>query len=205
MSTSMIGTSPNRVGGIGRVTGLNEYVADIRLPGVLEARLVTLDCGRARIISIDTSEALRVPGVRLVMTAADLPQPVPRFGPQFPDRPVIAVGETKYHGEPVAIVAAESKDAAEEAARLVRVEYEELPAVFTLEAALDPASPLVQDPALRPNDRLASTNVLREHPIGWGDVDAATADLVVDNTYTFPMVTGSPSGARSSTRTGCRR
>jgi CO/xanthine dehydrogenase Mo-binding subunit len=189
MSATSIGASPNRVGGIDRVTGRNEYAADIRLPGVLEARLVALDCARARIISIDASEALRVPGVRLVMTAADLPQPVPRFGPQFEDRPVIAVGETKYHGEPVAIVAAETKDAAEEAAGLVHVEYEELPAVFTLAAALDPAAPLVQEPALRPTDRLASTNVLREHRIGWGDIDAATADVVVENTYTFPMVT----------------
>ncbi len=189
MSTHRIGDSPNRVGGVGRVTGSQQYAADIRLADVLEARLVTLDCARARIISIDTMAAELVPGVRLVMTAADLPQPVPRFGPQFADRPVIAVGETKYHGEPVAIVAADSKDAAEEAAGLVRVEYEELPAVFTLAAALDPAAPLVQDPALRRNDRLASTNVLREHPIGWGDVDAATADVVVENTYTFPMVT----------------
>ena len=189
MSAASIGTSPNRVGGIGRVTGLTEYVADIRLPDVLEARLVTLECARARIISIDASEALKLPGVRLAMTAADLPEPMPRFGPQFSDRPVIAVGETRYHGEPVAIVAAETKDAAEEAARLVHVEYEELPAVFTLAAALDPASPLVQDPALRPNDRLASTNVLREHLVGWGDVAAATADVVVENTYTFPMVT----------------
>jgi len=189
MSATIIGMSPNRVGGIGRVTGQNEYVADIRLPGVLEAKLVTLDCARARIISIDTSAALALPGVCLVMTAADLPQPVPRFGPQFSDRPVIAVDETKYHGDPVAIVAAETKDLADEAAALVRVEYEELPAVFTLAAALDPAAPLVQDPALRPNDRLATTNVLREHPIGWGDVDAAPADVVVDHTYTFPMVT----------------
>ena len=189
MSAAVVGTSPNRVGGIGRVTGKNEYVADIRLPDVLEARLVTLDCARARIISIDTSAALALPGVRLVMTAADLPQPVPRFGPQFEDRPVIAVGETKYFGDPVAIVAAETKDLADEAADLVRVEYEELPAVFTLAAALDPGAPLVQDPALRPGDRLASTNVLREHPIGWGDVDAATADIVVEHTYTFPMVT----------------
>ena len=60
-----------------------------------------------------------------------------RFGPQFQDRPVIAVGETKYHGEPVAAVAAETKDAAEEGARLVRVDHDELPAVFTIAAALD--------------------------------------------------------------------
>jgi CO/xanthine dehydrogenase Mo-binding subunit len=189
MSTRFIGTSPNRVGGFGRVTGLQEYVADIRVPDVLEAKLVTLDCARARIISIDTSAAEKVTGVRLVMTAAGLPQPMPRFGPQLEDRPVLAVGETKYHGEPVAIVAAETKDAAEEAARLVRVEFDELPAVFTVAAALDPKAPLVQDPSLRPKDPLASTNVLREHHVGWGDVDAAHADCIVENTYSFPMVT----------------
>ncbi|HYA44177.1 MAG TPA: xanthine dehydrogenase family protein molybdopterin-binding subunit, partial [Acidimicrobiales bacterium] len=133
--------------------------------------------------------AERVPGVRLIMTAADLPQPVPRFGPQFNDRPVLAVEETKYHGEPVALVAAETKDAAEEGARLVRVEHQELPAVFTLAGALAPDAPLVQDPALRPKDPLARTNVLREHRVELGDLASAAADVVVENTYTFPMVT----------------
>src|SRR5450756_2145135 len=191
VKSSRIGTSPQRVGGYDRVTGSQQYVADIRLQDVLQAKLVTLDCAHARIISIDTSAAEQVPGVRLVMTAGDLPQPVPRFGPQFEDRPVIAVGETKYHGEPVAAVAAETKDAAEEAARLVRVDYEEFPAVFTIAGALDPASPLVQDPAIRPGDPLAGTNILREHRFGWGDVEvaASSADLVVEGTYTFPMVT----------------
>jgi len=189
--SARIGASPARVGGQDRVTGSQQYVADIHLPSELHARLVTLDCARARIVSIDTSAAEQVPGVRLVMTAADLPQPVPRFGPQFDDRPILAVGETKYHGEPVAAVAADTKDAAAEAVRLVRVEYEELPAVFTIAAALDAAAPLVQDPALRPDDPLAGTNVLREHHFGWGDVDAvaASADLVVEGTYAFPMVT----------------
>jgi CO/xanthine dehydrogenase Mo-binding subunit len=189
MSGTRIGASPHRLGGDARVTGRQQYVADIHLPDELHARLVTLPVARARLIGIDTSAAERVPGVRLVFTAADLPQPVPRFGPQFRDRPPLAVGETKYHGEPVAAVAADTKDAAEEAARLVQVEYEELPAIVTIAGALDPAAPLVQDPALRPGDPLAGTNVLREHRVGWGDVDSTPADLVVENRYTFPMVT----------------
>ena len=189
MSIQGVGSSPHRGGGYDRVTGIQEYVADIRLPDALEAKLVTLDCAHARIVSIDATAAERVPGVRLIMTAADLPQPVPRFGPQTSDRPILAVGETKYHGEPVALVAAETKEAAEKAARLVRVEHEELPAVFTLAGALDPSAPLVQDSSLRPKDPLATTNVFHEHRIGWGDVDAARADLVIENTYTFPMVT----------------
>ena len=191
MNGDRVGASPHRVGGRERVTGQQQYVADIRLDDVLHVKLVTLDCARARIVSIDTTAAEQVPGVRLVMTAAGLPQPVPRFGPQFSDRPVLAVGETKYHGEPVAAVAAETKDAAEEGARLVRVDHDELPAVFTIAAALDPAAPLVQDPEIRPTDPRAGTNVLREHRFGWGDVDAAasSADVIVENTYQFPMVT----------------
>jgi CO/xanthine dehydrogenase Mo-binding subunit len=195
VTSTKIGASPRRVGGHERVTGEQQYVADVRLPDMLHAKLVTIDCAHARVVSIDKSAAENLPGVRLVMTAADLPQPVPRFGPQFNDRPVIATGEVKYHGEPVAFVAAETKGIAEEAARLVRVEYEELPAIFTVAAALDPAATLVQDPAIRPDDPLAQTNVLREHLITWGDLDAARADLaaaggiVVDNRYTFPMVT----------------
>ncbi len=138
MTDTKIGTSPRRVGGYERVTGSQEYLADIPFIDVLHAKLVTIPCGRGRIISIDKRAALAVPGVRLVMTADDLPQPVPRYGPQFKDRPVLAVGETKFHGEPVAAVAADTKDAAEEAARLVVVEYEELPGVYSVDQALGP-------------------------------------------------------------------
>ena len=189
MSTDRVGASPNRVGGVGRVTGAQRYAADIKLADALQVKLVCLPVARGRIVSIDSSAALAVPGVRFVMTAADLPQPVPRFGPQFTDRPVMAVGETKYHGEPVAAVAAETKDAAEEGARLVRVDYEALRPIVTLADALAPGADLVQDASIRPGDPLAGTNVLREHRFGWGDVETTPADLVVENSYTFPIVT----------------
>jgi CO/xanthine dehydrogenase Mo-binding subunit len=186
-----IGESPARVGGVERVTGRQQYVADIHLEDVLHVKLVALDVARARIRGIDTSAAVAVPGVRLVMTAADLPDPMPRFGPQLRDRPVLAVGETKFHGDPVAAVAAETLDAAEEAARLVRVDVDELPAVHTVAAARAPDAPLVQDPSLRPNDPHAGTNVLREHRYAWGDLAAAErdSDVVVEGAYAFPMVT----------------
>jgi CO/xanthine dehydrogenase Mo-binding subunit len=186
----MIGASPQRVGGLDRVTGAQQYVADVRLPDTLEVALVKLNCPRARIISIDTEEALAVPGVVAVMTPDDLPRPVPRFGPQYRDRPVLAVGETKFHGEPVAAVAAETKRAALRAASLVKVDHEPLQGgVYSVADALDPDSPLVQDPALRANDLLSETNVLREHRYEWGDVETAEAELVVENTYGFPLIT----------------
>ena len=185
----VIGTSAQRSGGPARITGAYRYLGDLRPQNVLHAKLVTVDCARARIRSIDATAARAVPGVAVVMTAADLPQPVPRFGPQYIDRPVLATGETKYHGDPVAVVAAETLEAAQEAARLVRVDYEELPAVYTVAGALAPGAPLVQDPAVRPGDPLSGTNVLHEHRYGWGDIDAARSDLVVAGSYTFPMVT----------------
>jgi CO/xanthine dehydrogenase Mo-binding subunit len=190
--TTHIGNSPHRKGGYERVTGAQEYLADITFDDVLHAGLVTIPCGRARIISIDTGAAEAVPGVALVMTAEDLPQPVPRYGPQYQDRPVLAVGETKFHGEPVAAVAADTKDAAEEAARLVRVEYEELPGVYSVEGALAAEAPLVREPELRPeDDEFRESNVLAVREYGWGDVDEAEdeADLVIDESYSFPMVT----------------
>ena len=186
-----VGEPAARVGGRARVTGEQQYVADLPHDDVLHVKLVALDVARARIGRIDATAALKVPGVRLVTTPADLPDPMPRFGPQRRDRPVLATGETKYHGEPVAAVAAETHDAAEEAAALVSVEFEELPALHTIAQALAPDAPLVQDPALRPGDPCAATNVLHEHHHGWGDVDAAAgeADIVVEGTYAFPMVT----------------
>lgn len=190
MTSGMVGASPRRVGGPERVTGTQHYVADIHLPGELDVKLVTLDAPRARIHSIDTSTAEQMPGVVTVLTPDDLPQPIPRYGPQFQDRPVLAVEETKYHGEPVAAVAAETSEQAARAAAAVRVDHEVLEGgVFSVAAALDPHSPLVQDPSIRTGNPLSHTNVLAEHRYEWGEIDDSTADLVIDEKYDFPMVT----------------
>jgi len=189
VSPRVVGDSPARLGGRDRVTGRQRYVADLRIPDALHVKLVTLPRPRARLLGIDAGGAAGVPGFRFLMTADDLPRPVPRFGMKFQDRPVLAVGATAFHGEPVAAVAAETREAAEEAARLVRVDYEELPAVTTVAAALDPASHLVQDPALRPPGPFRESNVLAEYRFGWGDVEALHADLVVEHTYSWPMMT----------------
>ena len=127
------------------------------------------------------------------MTAADLPQPVPRFGPQIEDRPVIAVGETKYHGEPVALVVGrdEGPGRGGGGARARRARG----AAAGLHArggARRRPRRSCRIPSLRPDDRLAATNVLQRAPrSGWGDVDAADGRgrLVVEHRYTFPMVT----------------
>src|SRR5258708_7440840 len=188
MQADRVGTSIRRVGGRERVTGQYRFVGDIRLGDVLHVKLVTVDCAHARIHGIDIERATAIPGVRAVVSAADLPNPMPRFGPVYQDRPVLAVGETRFHGEPVAAVVAESEELAQEAAPLVEVRYSELPAVVTVAAALDPGAPLVQDPALRTGPH-AGTNTLSEWQFGWGNADSAVADYVLDHTYTFPMIT----------------
>jgi CO/xanthine dehydrogenase Mo-binding subunit len=188
MQADQVGTSIRRVGGRERVTGQQRFVGDIRLADMLHVKLVTVDCAHARIHSIDPERARSVPGVHAVVSAADLPSPMPRFGPVYRDRPILAVGETKFHGEPVAAVIAESEDLAHEAAALVEVRYSELPAVVTVGGALDPGAPLVQDPTLREGPH-ARSNTLGEWSFGWGNMDSAAADYMLDHTYTFPMIT----------------
>ena len=83
--SGVVGATAPRVGGLARVTGQQAYVADIPLDDVLHVNLVTLPVARARIGSIDTQAACAVPGVRAVFSAADLPQPMPRFGPKRRD------------------------------------------------------------------------------------------------------------------------
>ncbi|MEM8630746.1 MAG: molybdopterin-dependent oxidoreductase [Pseudomonadota bacterium] len=186
---SAVGADVTRLGGVERVNGSQAFVADLDIAGMTHLKLVTLDVGRARIKRIDATKALAVPGVLAVITADDLPKPMPRFGAERQDRPVIAEGETKFHGEPVAAVVAEAKDIAAHAAGLVEVDYEALEALTSIDAALEAGAPLVQDPELRSGDPLADTNVLKDLNYGWGDVDGAKSDVVIENTYTFPMVT----------------
>jgi len=189
MSLKAIGKSPHRSGGLERVMGTHRFVGDIELPGMLHAKLVTIDAGHARITSIDKTEALQVEDVTTIVSGQDLPRPLKRFGPAVKDRPLLAAEEVHYHGEPVAIVVAETPHAATAAAAKVKVEYQELPAVTTVEQAQAPDAPLVQDPAIRPNDPFKNTNTVIEHTYGWGNVDNAEAELIIENTYNFPMMT----------------
>ncbi len=132
MTTDPIGAREPRLGGTARVTGRQQFIGDIHIENELHVKLVHIDSPHARILSIDTARAAEARGVHCVVSADDLPRPMPRFGPVFEDRPILATGETKYHGQPVAAVVAESKDAAEAAVDLVRVEFEALPGGFTV-------------------------------------------------------------------------
>ncbi|SKB69269.1 CO or xanthine dehydrogenase, Mo-binding subunit [Arthrobacter sp. 49Tsu3.1M3] len=189
-----VGQPVLRYGGEDRTTGAQRFVADLEFTNALQVALVTIPVGCAEITGIDKAAALRIPGVVDVVAGVDLPSPMPRFGVSHQDRPVLADGRVNFHGEPVAAVLAETAEAAYAGARAVHVDFNELPGVYTLDSALAPEAHLVQDPALRPGDPLADTNVIKDALYTWGDIAAEEerTATVVENTYTFPMVTHFP-------------
>ncbi|WP_069807284.1 xanthine dehydrogenase family protein molybdopterin-binding subunit [Vulcanisaeta thermophila] len=140
---SSIGKSIYRVDGVEKVTGTALYVYDMELPGMLYAKLVRSTEQHARIIRIDVSKALSIPGVVAVVTGKDLAGY--RVGIYVSDRPLLAEDKVRFYGEPVAAVIAENEEAAERAAELVEVEYDPLPAIFDVEEAIKPTAPLIHD------------------------------------------------------------
>ena len=128
-----VGRSIRRKEAWDKVTGKAQYTDDLPAAGMLSARLLTSTFAHARILSIDISKALTVKGVKAVLTGADFPE---LFGPLVLDRPALARDFVRYAGEPVAMAVARDEPAAEEAVRLIRVEYEPLEAVLTPSRAL---------------------------------------------------------------------
>jgi CO/xanthine dehydrogenase Mo-binding subunit len=171
-----------------KVTGEVRYTSDLLVPGMCVGRLLRLPFPRARIRSIDVTEARAMPGVVAVLTAEDLGRPAPRFGPLQADQPILADGWIRYQGEPVVAVAAEDARTAEAALEVIDVDCDEQPAVSDLEAALADGAALVQDPDERPSDDpWRGTNVIREFRYGWGE-PTTDAAVVLENEYRFPPV-----------------
>ncbi len=163
-----------------KVAGTLPYADDWAFPGMLHGAVVRSQVPCARLIGIDTRAALTVPGVRSVLTAADVPhnaisEEASGVGLDVVSMPVLAEDRVRYDGEPVALVAAETPGAAETAAALVEVEYEEEEGVFDPEQALAADAPPVHP----------SGNQSAEWRLAEGDFEAAmsAADVVVEETY----------------------
>ncbi len=193
-----IGSSPPRADGLAKVTGTALYTRHLRVPGMLFAALVRSDRPHARILAIQSEAARRAAGVVGVVTAADVRRVAQheRYGPAFRDQPVLASGEVRHVGEPVAAVVAGTPEAAHAAAAMIEVVYEDLPGVFDPVDAMRPGAPLVHErvePAgsfadLRGLEPAAGTNVCLHFRLRRGDVPAgfAKADVVVEETFTTP-------------------
>ena len=137
-----IGTSPYRKEASNKVTGAAKYAADMMEIGLLYAKMVTSPHAHAKILSIDSSNALNQPGVRAVITGKEVQV---RAGSHLEDRPILAIEKVRYCGEPVAIVVADTEYEAKAACNLIRVEYDILPNVNTLSQALQANEPLVHE------------------------------------------------------------
>ena len=185
MPYRLIGTRPNRPDGLDKVTGRARYGADISLPGMLHGAVVRSPHAHARIKKIDATKALALPGVKAVVTRADLPTGL--SGEDLNLQENTLAGETAlYDGHAVAAVAATSKLLAEQAARLIEVEYEVLPHVTDVDAAMAPGAPVIREGAADHSvPEGMHPNVARYIEFGHGDVDAgfAAADLVREYTY----------------------
>jgi CO/xanthine dehydrogenase Mo-binding subunit len=185
---TIVGKPIPRIEGADKVRGRALYTADITPPGTLFARNVRSPLPHARIVRIDASRAKALPGVLAVLTAADFPNKL--IGRRLKDNPVLCSDRVRFVGDKVAVVLAEDPDTAEEAALLVDVEYEELPAVFDPMAAMQPGAPIVHPDARSyvgwdaeiPQD---VPNVCAYQVWDRGDVATALAesDVVVEHTF----------------------
>src|SRR5574341_1032005 len=143
IASSIIGARVGRVEGVGKVSGQAVYGADMHFPDVLWGKILRSPYPHARILRIDTSKVWQVPGVKAVVTGKH--EPNHYMGKSIRDIPVLCWDKVCYIGDRVAAVAAESRDAAEEAINLIEVEYEELPAVFDALEAMKPGAPVLHD------------------------------------------------------------
>ncbi len=201
-SYSVVGTAPPRADGIAKVTGTARYTVDISVPGMAHALVVRSTRPHARILGIERDGAAKAPGVVAVITGDDLVQAglTPYYGHVVLDHPVLAIGKVLYHGEPVALVVAESPLAAAEAADLIEVSYEDLPVVIDADEALRPDGPIlhetrgerVGDEGMDSGDAALVGNVCAISEFGWGDLDGAFAEaaLVLEGEYRYPMLYG---------------
>ncbi len=126
-----------------KVVGRARYVADLKLPGMLHAKVLRSPIAHARIRSIDAERARRLPGVKAVLTGADIPQV--RWGFETLDQTALAMGKVRFIGEDVAAVAAVDEAAALDALEEIRVDYDPLPEVFSPEESLRPGAPALHD------------------------------------------------------------
>ena len=196
-----IGTRPVRPDGVPKVTGLAQYGADWNLPGMLWGKVLRSPHAHARIRKIDISKAAKLPGVKAIVTSADFPEQKHEYvGPErvavnfwHMTRNVMAREKVLYEGHALAAVAATSQKIADEALKLIKVDYEILPHVIDVDEAMKPGAPLlfedmitrgINPPPAKPS------NISKYLEYNMGDLKAgfAAADEIVEASYTTKPV-----------------
>ena len=199
-----IGHPKRIIDGKAKVLGMAQYLPDLDMPGLLHARFVPSTYAHANISNIEASAALAVPGVAAVLTHKDLPD----IAPSSRNRLLLARDRVIFVGQPVALVLADSETAAADGADLVIIDYEPLPAVMSFDEAVAENAPLVWPEGIPRGAEDAGehgagagggdseeeddtpSNLASESTTARGDMEAgfAEADVIVEHTYTSPMV-----------------
>ncbi len=179
--TGAVGRRVKRLDALKKVTGKAIFAEDLRFEGMLHAQVLRSPLPHARIKSIDISEAVKLSGVSAVLTAKDVPgeNRIGILGGPFRDQPVLCEDKVRFVGDPIALVAAETKEIAEEAVKLIKVEYEELPPVFDAVEAMKEDAPKVHQ----------GSNIKAHRKIRKGNVEEGfrNSDIIVEGTYSTPF------------------
>ena len=187
--TKWVGRSIRRTEDKRLLMGKGQFLDDMKLSGMYHAAVLRSPFPHAVIKSVDVSEALKIPGVRGVLTGEDVAR-MSRPFPQAVDEPLeyycIAVDRARYVGEGVAVVVAEDRYLAEDALQAIRVDYDPLPAVVDVEKAIEESAPI-----LHPK---VGTNLINHRKLRYGDPDTAfaEADVIVGGKYFFPKYSSTP-------------
>lgn len=187
--TKWVGRSIRRTEDKRLLMGKGQFLDDMKLSGMYYAAVLRSPFPHAVIKSVDVSEALKIPGVRGVLTGEDVAR-MSRPFPQAVDEPLeyycIAVDRARYVGEGVAVVVAEDRYLAEDALQALRVDYDPLPAVVDVEKAIEESAPI-----LHPK---VGTNLINHRKLRYGDPDTAfaEADVIVGGKYFFPKYSSTP-------------
>jgi len=190
-----VGVTRQRYDALGHVTGRTTFFDDHHVQGMLHLRPVRSPHHHARIRSIDTTEAERVPGVRRILRAGDVPRNIYTvlelidIGPA--DEPALAFDKVRYKGEPVVAVIADSMEAAAIGAAKVRVDYEPLPTVFDVEEAMQPGAPLINE---YHGQNWYNYDGKDHQPVRMGDVERGfqEADHVIEERYQMSPIEHAP-------------
>jgi len=180
MKFSEVNKPVKRVDAYEKVTGKAKFGADLFFPNMLYGKALHSKYPHAQIIKINTEKALTYPGVKAIITAEDIPNN--KFGVIIQNQQVLAQEEVLYRGDGIAVVAAETKEAASEAIKLIEVEYKELPGIFDPEEAAKKDAPLI-------HSELEDNQVVH-HRVRKGDVEKAftQAEVILEREYTTQFV-----------------
>ncbi|MGH7888535.1 MAG: xanthine dehydrogenase family protein molybdopterin-binding subunit [Candidatus Binatia bacterium] len=191
MAYKSVNKAVPRIEGADKVSGKMRYAADLEFPKALAAKILRTSLPHAKILRVDTSKALKLRGVRALITGADVGAVM--VGLRMKDMPLLATDRVRYVGEPVAAVAADNDEIAEEALNLIDVQYQELPFVTDPVEALRPGAPVLHDnPAAYKNAPERDTELPNVQSYGkWtnGDLEAGfkKAARIFEHTFRTPL------------------